>query len=894
MHNMKNKGIQIGRGETRLIANPLASEELKDGDMIALVTGINLIVRWRPVCCLSPRGNPTITFEACAAIGLKVVSSHQSDVTHHLTSSLNVTTAIATSMLSAAQLVRPDWLTEYIRLGTETKEEDPESPSILEYEYIPPSETKHRPPFAPTLPPPLKTFRTWESNEERVGMFRGWYFVFVGEKGREVDAETRELVQCGGGVLDTFDLANGRTRWQQLINRTKKKVETEDQNGVALVADRTRLMAADEEAWNELQSVVKGLGLRFIQPSHLLEAVVHVETSRIDSSVGVDSEAVAADLAMPEVISIESSPPPKLEDQTAGAGPSTRLRRRATPSRPPSQPPSPPSVPPITDGPMDVEVDEEFLRPRKTLTRRAKTQQALLGVDDPSLTESQASVIAQLDPGDPSQTDQNILLTQPRRLKRRAGTAAANTLQSHSGGVDEADEPPLKKFRALFDESDPDRVQSGPIDTQSQAPGKSAPESQTQTQTDFARTARTRSTATPPRLVAVPEELEESQLTSIGATPPVIEGVAKRKADDMEVDSGRNDVEPLTKKRAMGDVNGVDPPDGGVPRPHSNVWKPTEPGTADRAAGAAPGQHDKDDAFLKALASTKRGKRHEDEFDREFNNLRIARPDVQKDAQAADWAVLADFGDEGDLRGNFMVVVEMDVLEQKDKAMRRMGEARMEWDGRKDFKKFKKKDRAMDRSAVELVVDEENDFGMGSVYWKGNSQNPSQPQSQSQGGDLSSYLQPSQAQNRVRPTRTKPPSSSQPQTATQRAKGRALRVMDSDESEDEDAAPVRGKGKASPKASQSKGKNAKKTTMDKDQPLFLDDDDDDDDGDATRDVEGGQVAVGRESGEYDASTLKSSGEVKSQGGRRAVKKKAPVVVDDDSDTGMTFKGRRKK
>ena len=42
--------------------------------------------------------------------------------------------------------------------------------------------------------------------------------------------------------------------------------------------------------------------------------------------------------------------------------------------------------------------------------------------------------------------------------------------------------------------------------------------------------------------------------------------------------------------------------------------------------------HDTDAAFLQALASTKRGKRREDDFDREFNNLRISKPEIGQDA----------------------------------------------------------------------------------------------------------------------------------------------------------------------------------------------------------------------------------------------------------------------
>lgn len=112
-------------------------------------------------------------------------------------------------------------------------------------------------------------------------------------------------------------------------------------------------------------------------------------------------------------------------------------------------------------------------------------------------------------------------------------------------------------------------------------------------------------------------------------------------------------------------------------------------------SGAEPGKPDRDEAFLKAVASTKRGKKQEDPFDREFNNLRISKPDLQSERASEDWAVLADFGDDSGLRGNFMVVVEMEVSRRQNSrrdAIKTTG-SRSDWEGRPDFKKFKKVSR---------------------------------------------------------------------------------------------------------------------------------------------------------------------------------------------------------
>lgn len=184
------------------------------------------------------------------------------------------------------------------------------------------------------------------------------------------------------------------------------------------------------------------------------------------------------------------------------------------------------------------------------------------------------------------------------------------------------------------------------------------------------------------------------------------------------------------------------------------------------------------------------------------------------------------------------------------------------------------------------------------VYWKGNPQ--IQSQSQSQGEGLG-YFQPSQTQEtRLRATSgSKPPSKTQNQIQdTRRGKSRGLKVVDSDDSgKDETPPPSKGKQKAAPTTQTVLGQTQRNTrTRGKSQPLFLDSEGEDD-ADEVQDqiMEGVEEALGDEN--YDESTLRSSGEAKvsqrdaNDAAAQSKKKKAPVlVVDDDSDTGMTFKG----
>ena len=117
---------------------------------------------------------------------------------------------------------------------------------------------------------------------------------------------------------------------------------------------------------------------------------------------------------------------------------------------------------------------------------------------------------------------------------------------------------------------------------------------------------------------------------------------------------------------------------------HEPCWYAVKKG----GSGAAAGKPDTDNEFLKAIASTKRGKKTEDVFDREFNKLKISKPEVEKRDPEEEWAVLAEFGDDSGLRGNFMTVVEMDVFRRDGRGQAR--EPLREWDGKPNYKKFKK------------------------------------------------------------------------------------------------------------------------------------------------------------------------------------------------------------
>jgi hypothetical protein len=227
-------------------------------------------------------------------------------------------------------------------------------------------------------------------------------------------------------------------------------------------------------------------------------------------------------------------------------------------------------------------------------------------------------------------------------------------------------------------------------------------------------------------LSAVPEEDEsQSQIpNSSGRNGNTTRGTKRSRpggdGDDVEMPDVAADAGVATdtadgmrraKRRAV-DVNATQQSATALRNPSSATTaastQPSKPESRKKTPSSS-SKLDTDENFLRAVNSTKRGKKHEDDFDREFNMLRITKPkaknknnnDDDDDADlavsnttvaAAPWDEIDDFGDAG-IRGNFMVIVEMDVergSSAKPVLFSRTNEsAHPEWIGRPNFKKFK-------------------------------------------------------------------------------------------------------------------------------------------------------------------------------------------------------------
>lgn len=245
-------------------------------------------------------------------------------------------------------------------------------------------------------------------------------------------------------------------------------------------------------------------------------------------------------------------------------------------------------------------------------------------------------------------------------------------------------EPPLKKFKALFEESDPDRL---PLSFPSESLGitqESHPLSSSRV------TDNSLGQEQHPHLF-------EGDETSQRCTAIESRGT-KRRADTEGVGGGSsssNSVEeehaarPL-KRRAIEGVPG-------------NVVQESQ-----TQGGTELGEPDRDKRFLTALASMKKGKKNENSFDREFNNLRISKPDIEREVKEQEWDLLDGLDDEHNVRGNFMLVVELDVHKKGGSAGKgTLRTGRIDWEGKPDFKKFRKVSFSILRSylAIGLIGD---------------------------------------------------------------------------------------------------------------------------------------------------------------------------------------------
>ncbi|KAI9570009.1 hypothetical protein HD554DRAFT_428607 [Boletus coccyginus] len=770
IYNAKDKPMSIDRDGQAQMVNPSSSVELKSGDKINIVVGVSIEVRWRRIACFLPpaRSLPSISSEDCAALGISLMTSPSSLATHHLTPKYELTVPLATSLLSATQLVKVEWLQELIRLGTASDEGHPFKLTPLEQSFTPPLESKYRPVFSPSLATLLKSFKFWEPNEERLHLLKGYRFVLLGDAEGQVDADTRELIIRGDGEYECFPLTNGEAKWRQMLGKAKRKVDEAGLKVAIIVREQVVRATVGLDKWREMTADASSLSLPVVNLDTLMNAVINTDASLIN--VGSSSQVGAlaeSDSPLPDVVPNTHPDEPSLPAalEKAPMEPNDIHRQSLSPSPPPMLYGLP--IPPP---------------PSKTLIRRTKPPSTASRAEEPVISdvkeETQAENTGYTLPPLPE-------MTRSSKLKRRTPVPAPS-VEEPNAEDERSQQPPLKKFKALFDASDPDKMSVDPhtieeaydIVTRDSVGVTQAGESLTQSDS---RPLHSQRVAPPRTLDVVAEEQEE--------------------------ESGHSQPGPAA-----------------LPRPRRKSPLP-------QAA-----QVDTDPAFLTALASRKgKKKTAEDEFDREFNKLRISKPDIHREEEERAWEILGDFdADTRNMQGNFMVVIDLEVFRRNSGHGRTTSGTRT-YDGRPNFKKFKKTPTPSLRAPIELVARAEHDYGVGSGYWKDSTA--------------------SNDQETFAPTQT---------TGTQ--KRRAPTVLESDGADSDVPVEITTK-RATRKAPQSKRSAAANK-------LFLNSDEED------------STPASEPQGTTDKP---SAPNLPARGNKRR-----HIIVDDDSDDGVAFKGFGKK
>ncbi|KAJ3746314.1 proline-rich protein [Lentinula detonsa] len=880
--NPRDKSMSIRRNGVLIPLNGNGTMDLQDGDEIGLANGIMVLVTWQ-LKCYVPHPTPSI-ISACVALGINVVQSPHPSVDYHITALYIPTPEIGISLLSRCQFVKLDWLEEVIELCNDPEIRD----------YVPPPLSKYRPAFSPSLDPKHKKFNVWEPNPMRSDLFHQCRFLCVAEKDRDIDSAFREFIARGAGAIETFCASDGIFKWREALKRGAAKDAT-----LVLVADQKAVIAAaGESCWQDLCEEASRYHKRFFSTVDLIQTVLSVDTTIFktpsdDYSQNRDEgRRYSSPLpdCVPNSFTEEMTVPPeearpasrrrgpsRQPSEEPTSQPSKPLTRRRAPSREPSSqqtqtqedPPPRPRQPLTRRGPTSEVSSSESANPqievdipppaRKPLTRRVKAGVPVLsGLGDSSVIINAA--VAASDPPKPSSSapsEPMILdLTAPvpprsTKLKRRFG---ADSAQFSSMATSEPpEEPVLKKFKALFEATnDPDQADVlmsqllvDDTSTESQSRPSTAVDAHN-TGTTFRQTLDTIS--------------EDTQTPSSSSSNP--KG-RKRKAaldgeDMIDVEneatsqSRAGSIAPASKKQAIEQVNAVVP----------SSQKPPSTAKAGKVQqGAPPGKPDTDPVFLKAVASTKRGKKTEDDFDREFNKLKLSKPELGRDKESPEdeWAILDDFQNDQNIRGNFMVIVEMDAYKDRfpDK---RPAAINPEWDGQPNFKKFKRKRILPQAKRIELVVSENSDHVEGS--WK---EDLSVRAPNSPADDLSDGFTYG---------------------------GRALRSQPLPADDSDEEFPVKSRKHNSRAGSRKAGTGRATRLSAKSQPLFLDNDEDDEVASEINQPEFSDI----DEEDLDQTLASTTSTTRSARRTVAVKPKKPVIIDDDSDEDAFkgFKGRRRK
>ncbi|KAG8680328.1 hypothetical protein FRC08_016382, partial [Ceratobasidium sp. 394] len=511
---------------------------------------------------------------------------------------------------------------------------------------------------------------------------------------------------------------------------------------------------------------MKNNGFKYVTPKDVTQAILKVDITSIDCGSEMPEAPLPGVQRLQTSTTLSSLPsfvPPSHTGEISVTGPLSSVAPTASGVQEPSEVAEPapeasrprllkrrlreqsgePSVtppavpePPVAPAPTGAEANVEPLKeesvvepPRRLLKRRVKTATVaeVLGLDESSASidpvippvERPATRRKPIEPATedlpsstPAQTVHAPPVPRTNRLKRRADVLAERTTTpAVLEEIEPREEPALKRYRQLFE-----------------------------------GTQRAASTVVLSSLDNAPED---------GGPTPASTSNRKRKSADRGGDSDVEMAGPTqSKRRVVGTETSEQAATSGAgPGPDRSYTEPNlESSSSQHAAqsqshppaavhtrvpgarGAVPGDPDKDTALLDALArkdnepeagtSTAKGKSSKTSaaIDKEFANMRIVQENEEKEAasrrRAEEMRIWEECERDVDVRGNFMVIELVDLVRRnRGAAARSINPA---WEGKPDFKKFKKKLTGPRGPRVQLFAndDEQLDYGIGENYWE--------------------------------------------------------------------------------------------------------------------------------------------------------------------------------
>ncbi|KAG9019273.1 hypothetical protein FRB90_004542 [Tulasnella sp. 427] len=820
----KKKTAVVGRiDEDGPRIAPQQMAELRSGDEVH-ISGAQIFVRvsWEPVNFLIrsgvPRDEREVIGTTLAKFGIKSSRIWSEQVTHVVFSAVShpYDFKVLAALVHGVHLVSPAWLRHVMQKGDAPLEQGNESDSEnyqMTFQGL--EEEKYRPDGA--------GLQVWAPNSSRSALLREIRFLFitVTDMPRDIfDVLPQKELITQHRITPDDTITRGE--WTMRLDAALKAVgKLNPKPGMSkpfvVAGDSGSLEQAIGPRWRSVY--MEGLlekGIRLIWLAELGEALLKTDLSYIDSSAGVSdiklpkgegesqgSVAQVSSRRQTRAASRQPSLPPAVasshpeeisldQEDPAETAPTKRLPRRATSRK--ETPVVEPSEEVIAEQPKadateapKVEVEEEEEVPvMRTLLKRRATKRAPSAEPAPQ----------------PNADTFGMDFTAIRGLKRRATGRATGASATGASGLmsgtsmqpsiqEEEEEPRHKKFKALFegtqgplqsveilDDSNAgsrkDNDETIPSFVSDPLAGSSAHASKRKAADVLASVGETQGLEGIKMSSGLPGKHRRMDQSGSGKPPSQLRNQVtaddpavpeRHQSSDLELQSVSEAADSQTRQKghAEGDAN-VKPKSGKRVKIDGDAEVKVEP--------------DQDRNFLQALASRTKTKSKEDEFDREFNQLRIAVPDktkVENDRMRQELAVWNELEHDPNLRGNFMVVEHRDDVFRKDGGSRRK-EVNEAWTGAPNFKKFRKKN--VDRTKyhkLELDLPPPVDYGLGDSYWQREDPNvtigPEGVQS------LSSLSQNSKPIPRRRPLELKVDSSSDEDvTSTPVKRGRAKKA----------------------------------------------------------------------------------------------------------------------